>query len=429
MRAKIELPRPGNWIQLELVCLKVFGHLWQIPHLIDFNSTNDQGQNGVDIAGIPKGEDGYFGVQVKNKQLHLKTGEPNSLSKKTIDLEIQRAESFQPSLKHLIIATSLSKDKGLETYVREINLQRIKAGLFSVQICFWDFISDKIQENRMLLNWYLAHGDVSSSYSVDVFLDNGRSEKIYRPEFAMDIQYHRHITPEEKENEEREYKEAWDSFLKDKTFFNWRESISSRLKDTWGKITKRTMGEVRLVSINGKPPGSIYPYKLIADRVLSLGLNEYDYQPLCYFNLIIKNTGLQPIEDYKMEFEVSGRYEEFGIEGPRITEAINKTYQSHSRVLSKSMGIIRPENNLLVQQDSFKSYSFYIKPAMIGESEIFVDWKLIARDFNEQGRLTLFVKPRYQKQESVWIIGPNDQSSTKCVVNYIRKKGIIQPNV
>jgi len=49
MKAKLQLPPPEDWTIFEEVCLKVLGILRNIPNTIDFNSTNSQGQDGVDI--------------------------------------------------------------------------------------------------------------------------------------------------------------------------------------------------------------------------------------------------------------------------------------------------------------------------------------------------------------------------------------------
>lgn len=98
MKAKFAVPPPEDWIQFESVCKKVWGLLWNIPNEIDFNSNNSQGQQGIDIAGIPHGEKQYFGIQCKNKRLHLKTGEKNKITTELIDDEIKKAFDFVPIL-------------------------------------------------------------------------------------------------------------------------------------------------------------------------------------------------------------------------------------------------------------------------------------------------------------------------------------------
>jgi hypothetical protein len=146
---------PSNWQDFELLCLKLWGEIWEKQHEIEFNSDNSLGQDGVDIYCIPTNQTGYFGIQCKNKKLFKKNGQLNKITKSIIDEEISKAKNFKPKLKKLIIATSIEKEKAIEEYVREINIAHIEQGLFSVQICFWDFISRKMCEYENVYNWYL----------------------------------------------------------------------------------------------------------------------------------------------------------------------------------------------------------------------------------------------------------------------------------
>jgi hypothetical protein len=180
--------------------------------------------------------------------------------------------------------------------------------------------------------------------------------------------------------------------------------------------------------INGKPPASHYPYQLFSNRTFTLGFNEYEFEPCCFFHLQIKNIGLNVIEDYKIEFEISGTYQKFDIQSPPLTQVINKTYQTHSWKIGDAKGLIKPNKNILVQQDTFKSYGFYIKPVMIGESTVDINWKLISRDYSDTGTLKLFIKPKYENKESIWIIDPKENAHVKYVFRYRKKKGSLQPN-
>ena len=67
MKAPINIHPPKNWQDFETLCLKLWGEIWNIPHEIDFNSDNSQGQNGVDIYGPVVGGLKYNGIQCKNK--------------------------------------------------------------------------------------------------------------------------------------------------------------------------------------------------------------------------------------------------------------------------------------------------------------------------------------------------------------------------
>src|SRR5690606_20025718 len=105
---------PKNWQDFEMLCLKLWGEIWNIPDEIDFNSDNSQGQDGVDIYGPVEGGLKYNGIQCKNKKLNLIDGSSNRLTISDIQAEIEKAKGFMPALNKLIIATSLPKDGKIE---------------------------------------------------------------------------------------------------------------------------------------------------------------------------------------------------------------------------------------------------------------------------------------------------------------------------
>ncbi|WP_231492242.1 hypothetical protein [Pedobacter sp. Leaf170] len=96
---------PKNWQDFEMLCLRLWGEIWNIPDEIEFNSDNSQGQHGVDIYGAVENGLKYNGVQCKNKKLNLIDGSPNRISITDIDAEIEKAKEFKPALNKLVIAT------------------------------------------------------------------------------------------------------------------------------------------------------------------------------------------------------------------------------------------------------------------------------------------------------------------------------------
>lgn len=58
-------------------------------------------------------------------------------------------------------------------------------------------------------------------------------------------------------------------------------------------------------------------------------------------------------------------------------------------------GEIRPEKSILVGDDSVKSEAIFLKPLSI-EYEIILKWKLISKDFKDNGELILKVQPDIQ---------------------------------
>jgi hypothetical protein len=374
---------------------------------------------------VPKGEIKPYGVQCKNKRLHFKSGALNQITKSEINTEIEKSIEFRPALSHLIIATSLYRDKVIEEYVRECSQANQKKGLFSVQICFWEFISDVIHQNSQLLNWYLDGKDLIGQFEVDVTLDNLAVSKTFHPEFMMDVQVHRQQTKKEYEEEVAGFEEAFKKACKE---INRSLPFYHRIKNNIRSLIPQKnfkKGDVTIL-INGQPP-KLFPRKKEQDHYDPFN-ETYDYKPVCPFKIYIKNTGSKVIEDYKLEFELTGSYQDFDIEAT-ITQGINKTYQTHSRKTAKNRGRIKPYEGILVQQDTFESYTFFIHPQMIGESTVTIKWKLIARDFHTTGELMLIVKPNYEKKESIWFIAPGDRAMTRCVFTYIKKKGGFHVNI
>ena len=57
------------------------------------------------------------------------------------------------------------------------------------------------------------------------------------------------------------------------------------------------------------------------------------------------------------------------------------------------MGEIIPQEKILVSEDTFISEEFFIKP-FPRDYEINVKWKLISKDFKDEGELKIIVKPQ-----------------------------------
>src|SRR5690349_3199888 len=127
MKAKQQLRKPENWQDFENLCKKLWGEVWKCPE-IKKNGRSGQIQNGIDIYGIPFGENQYYGIQCKGKDDYTKS----TLTVKEIDREIELALNFQPPLKKMYFATTANKDVDIESYVRKKNIEHISNNLFEV---------------------------------------------------------------------------------------------------------------------------------------------------------------------------------------------------------------------------------------------------------------------------------------------------------
>ena len=122
MISPTQIQKPANWQDFESLCKKLWGEIWECSDSIKKNGRNGQAQHGVDVYGIPKGENNYYGIQCKGKDEYTHS----QLTKDEIDVEIDKAKKFKPSLKKLIFATTANKDAEIEEYVRIKNLTNIK---------------------------------------------------------------------------------------------------------------------------------------------------------------------------------------------------------------------------------------------------------------------------------------------------------------
>jgi hypothetical protein len=127
---------PKSWDEFEDITLAAAKLRWNSS---DFyrNGRQGQAQDGVDIWGHD--DDRHIGVQCKNTI--------GGISLTTVEAEIANAETFRPKLDRLYIATTAKRDAVLQKEVREISDQRAKAGLFKVDVFFWDDICQDLAKD------------------------------------------------------------------------------------------------------------------------------------------------------------------------------------------------------------------------------------------------------------------------------------------
>ncbi|MDV3636992.1 hypothetical protein [Elizabethkingia meningoseptica] len=367
MKAPVNIHPPKNWQDFETLCLKMWGEIWNIPHEIEFNSDNSQGQNGVDIYGPIDNGLKYNGIQCKNKKLNLIDGKPNRISIQDIQAEIEKAKSFIPSLNKLIIATSLPKDQKIEEYVRTQSIKNIENGNFSIQICFWEFFERKLVEFPNIYNWYIKNEDFHRVKQLSVTFNNGSLDAICNPKFQKTIK--RYI-----------YKPKPDNLDDEFDFSSSLEGILAKFNPS-EKQSKNNLNEL---------------YKNIKPNHSLIAGQNYVWGQICWLKLQITNTGESVIEDFKIELDFEGDFVKVGAESghyltnPNFTNNV-KEYSNTERSL-----YVKPKNQILVQNDSFNTGNFYIKPKVSGENnEVILNWKLLSRDFTDSGSLRINIKPKF----------------------------------
>ena len=119
---------PRGWDEFEDIVCSAAKSRWSHPNFTR-HGRSGQAQSGVDIYGDDD-QGQLVGLQCKNTW--------NGVSENSIKEEVALAEAFRPSLSKLYIATTAETDKNIQLFVRELSAVRNKAGLFEVDILFWN---------------------------------------------------------------------------------------------------------------------------------------------------------------------------------------------------------------------------------------------------------------------------------------------------
>lgn len=128
--ANANIPPPKSWDEFEDIVLSAAKLRWSSTEFYR-HGRQGQRQHGVDVYGHDL-EGRHLGIQGKNSV----TG----VGKSVIAEEIVNAESFEPPLDALYIATTAKRDAHVQEVVRDISADRRRNGKFAVGILFWDDI-------------------------------------------------------------------------------------------------------------------------------------------------------------------------------------------------------------------------------------------------------------------------------------------------
>lgn len=347
MEAPLTLRRPANWQDFETLCKKLWAEIWNCPETKK-NGRNGQEQHGVDVYGVPFGEDRYYGVQCKGKDEYTH----KQFTKAEIIDEIEKAQKFQPALKKLYFATTAVKDAGIEEFIRTKNLENITKGLFEIHIFAWEDIVDLIDENRQTHDWYVKSQNFKSNKNVKITFQDGLTELVLNPKYK-------------------------------KTITNYKQKI----------VPELPYGDP--LSFFHRPQQNLYATPLIISSQSYATQVNLSYCKL-YFQ--VHNIGLDPIEEFKVFFDFEGEVIDLK-ESNETKGLIELTIIGHyvSDVIlwtDPMSGKVVPKRTILVGDDSFSSNDFFIKPAP-KECDILVNWKLVSKDFKDEGTLRLIVKPDF----------------------------------
>jgi hypothetical protein len=347
------LRKPENWQDFESLCKRLWGEIWDCSE-IKKNGRSGQNQHGVDVYGIPNGEDQYYGIQCKGKDDYTNS----SLTEKEIDAEIEKAKTFQPVLRKLYFTTSANKDSSIEEYVRLKDIENRKLNLFEIHLFSWEDIVDLIEQNKKTHDWFVKNINFKTQYSVSVKFQDESERLIFTPKL-----FKNHIT----------YK------------LRQPEKLSFGLHHYSPEDNRKTT-----IKIATEPQPVRY------------FMNGTTYnKSASVFSVRLTNTGNTAIKNFKIYFQFIGT--EFAIDTvtkqSRFLDTFKYTYNTFIYKDSTD-GIFEPEQEILVQNDSIRTDDFCIRPNIEGAQEIEVKWKLVSEDFDENGSLFIELKTEIVEKSS-----------------------------
>lgn len=334
MKASKTLRRPANWQDFETLCKQLWGEIWQCPE-IKKNGRAGQLQNGVDIYGVPKGENQYYGIQCKGKDEYTQ----KQFTKQELISEIENAKTFSPGLKKLYFATTALKDVGIEAFVRRKNVEHLQSGLFEIHIFCWEDIVELIDANRHTHDWYLKNENFKNTKEIKVTFHNDEVE-MHTTTFFMGI-------------------------IPGQNQFGF---LNRRSSDRFASL-----GMVSAFERNMEPAREIY-----------VNCSYFSFQ------IKINNTGASPIESYNIRLEFEGKITDIA-ETNETGHIVIPSIHTITELDHHNKRVRISPQNMLVAGDSFEPDILYARP-VCGESKVIIKWRLLGKDFNESGELSILIE-------------------------------------
>lgn len=185
---QFEISKPTDDSTFEDMCARIYGEVFQ-DRLPKINGRRGQQQGGIDV--FVNSSAGRIGIQCKRYQ-------DGRLKFSHVEAELRKADDAGSPIVRLIFATTAASDAGLLRQVQDFSDARLKAGLYPVEIEFWDDICRHIRGSGRLqndyapnapgaafdrmdqahLNLYERLDKVQASFELRTALPNGRADSI-----------------------------------------------------------------------------------------------------------------------------------------------------------------------------------------------------------------------------------------------------------
>ncbi|WP_461788068.1 hypothetical protein [Pedobacter sp.] len=348
---KKTLRKPENWQDFETLCKKLWGEIFCIPNNIKKNGRLGQMQNGVDVYGIPKGENSYWGIQAKGKDDYSDARLKNS----EIIIEIEKAKKFQPTISVYIIASTANKDVEIEEFVRLKDIENRASGSFEILLYCWEDIVDLIEENPNTYNWYLNDINHRSKFDFSLWFNDFEEKLTLTPIFERNIT--RYISTDKPEMEILRQNLANTSLVKSYDLNLFQLYRSNEVNKSW-----------------------------------------------CKFKIIMDNTGSAVLEDWKLILKFTKGVERLD-SGTIFFKRISLT--NHIDDESKTITYRPIGDRPLIQKDN-RSFEISLLPSTDCE-KIVVEWELLARDYNKTDVFEIGIVPEFIESISYEEISVEDE--------------------
>lgn len=352
---KKQILKPENWQDFEELCKVLWGDIWQCAE-IKKNGRSGQNQKGVDIYGIPKGEGGYYGIQCKGKDEYSKA----ILTAKEINTEIEKAKSFRPALRKFYFATTANKDEQLEEYIREKNIEHLQQGLFEVHLFCWEDIAYLIEQSKRTTDWYIRKMNFTSQFKVSVTFEDDTTVKEFLPELVQ-----QHVT----------YKvRAEDYSHRDPKYYRPAEDIRKSRID---------------IDTEVQP---VHHFMNGSTRNLAS----------CVFSVKLKNTGSQPLENFKLYLSFHDDYYQSEKVWKSRQFLDTMKYDYNIRWIKNADQLeFTEQNGVLVQDDELLTDKICIRPDIEFPFCVLIPWKLVCKDFSCEGLLRVVLNTTVTEKNKV----------------------------
>jgi len=293
----------------------------------------------------------------------------NIIREKEILNEIEKAKQFSPSLKKFYLATTALNDAKLQAFIRQQNIKHIGLGLFEIHLFCWESIVDLIDENRRTHNWYVKNQNYQSNKSVAITFHDGSTELRAKVPFQQ-------------------------------TITEFREELPT----------------ANMMDIILKQNKMLQKFNFSTPHLYSSKVNHSYFK----FNLRISNTGVDPIEEFKVLLNFEGEFLDLETMtkggGGIISSVANYSYNTFLDKVKKT-GKIIPSKKILVGDDIIDFDTIIIKPVHELETDLLINWKVISKDFKDDGQLKLTMLPEIKTNHITELV--DDPLKCRIVISEI----------